>query len=252
VKEFFADGKVRVLTQFKGGKKHGRYELNHEGGKSRVKGQYSSGEPSGTWEFRDEQGRLEEKKIYAGKNWRKEAYFVETGKLSQEQDWVDGRPAREKRYWENGKLRFDRAKAPDKSSVYRAYDREGRLEEEGRTVYRELSYSGWFPSFYMDDGWGLWSSFAYRFSNDVLDGPRVYHYSDGSKSAEKFKEGRPDGVWTDYDPKGRVVSEHVYAAGVLTEERDFKHGKLSETRKIAKDGSVLSTTKKSSPPPSSI
>ena len=58
LKNFYPDGQVSLIDNFKDGKQHGEYVSYHPNGKILLKGKFKDGKKDGLWSYYDEEGNF--------------------------------------------------------------------------------------------------------------------------------------------------------------------------------------------------
>lgn len=216
-KQFNVEGRMEGL-------KHGAAKLYHYNGVLSAEGEYDKGKQSGTWLIYNQQGQLSEQKEFkegkmAGthiqyhrngqiqyqaevfedvtvnnvhypklvKGWVRR--YFENGNAEEETEMREDRlTGNQKRWWDNGQLRFEGVVSKNDIRVSKFYDKDGNLSlylEEKKTIV---------------NGYPRW----------IKHGVEKRYKGSTLLSETSYKNGKSHGPFKQYNPQGILVSEGSY------------------------------------------
>jgi antitoxin component YwqK of YwqJK toxin-antitoxin module len=238
-KLFFIDGGDKGL-------KDGSAKLYHYNGNLMAEGNYERGEEDGNWTYYNNQGWMSEQKVYKdGKMAGTHIQYYPNGQMQYRADvyedvtvnnihyeklikgWVrryfkDGDPehaiemrngentGNEKRWWENGQLRFEGIRKEGNTRISNYYDQSGDL-----TLYLEETKT-------YQNGYIKWLKHGVerRFKDSVMT------------SENTFRKGESHGSFTRYSENGNLIGEGQTRKGKMigTYKTYFYNGQLKSSQ----------------------
>ncbi len=219
-KFFHDDGSLNIVGTYKHGLKHGYFkEYDKDGslieaakyvngekqinvselqvldlkteyypsGKIKIKATYKDDKPEGVWREYDEEGEIERSFIY--KNGVVIGEGIITDKGEKNDSWRE--------YYDRGDLKAEGNYSNDiKTGDWKFYHKNGKLEQIGK-------YD----------------------SKGLPEGPWKWYYSSGLLLREEsYYEGLPDGISTEYDELGEIITQGEYIGGEKEGMWSYKMG----------------------------
>lgn len=225
-KEFYEDGQLKVMSNWKAGKLDGDYIFYFQNGKIQSKGSYKKGEQIGKWFFYSENGKpISEESYMYDKGIKKKnglfRFFNKEGVLIDEVNYKDDLfDGQGKLFYDNGNLK--------QIANYKKGESVGMV-----TIYKENK-----PN--VLDGTG-------KLKNNNVIGEWTYYHEDGKTIETKGSyddNGKQIGLWQSFYKNGKVKAQSTYVNGKREGERTLfnEDGTVSKTEQYSK-GELVSDQK---------